>query len=258
MQTTCLCSAPFPPFLHWNKKDSSGFISIEIHFLYHIVLPIVLSRNIFCVPNQAEKFRHSTQLHIYSNFFKFLQISANMISPTSPKLKQVSTINSDIRSGRALAKSAASNTPSSSLSNTRNNRSPNPPTKRYSTHDISSVPQLPEMSNEQVFDLMEKEQDKIVVKMTREISQLQEELKALRAQSSSRNRRSSSISSNASLEIPRGEAHTAATIRRSSSSSHTHQLPQAQLHELAQENAALKHENEALKREIESLKAQLR
>ena len=103
MQTTCLCSAPFPPFLHWNKKDSSGFISIEIHFLYHIVLPIVLSRNIFCVPNQAEKFRHSTQLHIYSNFFKFLQISANMISPTSPKLKQVSTINSDIRSGRRKA-----------------------------------------------------------------------------------------------------------------------------------------------------------
>lgn len=182
-----------------------------------------------------------------------------MATPTSPDLKQVSTINNDIRIGRSPSTVGIL---ASGLANSRINRSPNPPVRRIS-HDSPPLPQLPEMTNEQVFDLMEKEQDKIVVKMTREISQLQEELKALRSQNTSRNRRSSSISSNASLEIPRGDSHACAPVRRSSSSSQTHLLSPAQLQEMALENTSLKNdiqvlrrENEALRREVDHLRAQ--
>lgn len=177
------------------------------------------------------------------------------MSSQSPELKQVSTINNDIRIGRGSV--SGKSVQSSSLSNSRNNRSPNPPTKRLS-HELHTAPQSPEMSSERVFDLMEKEQDKIVVKMTREISHLQEEIKALRAQANPRSRRSSSISSNASLELPRGDALTSTLIRRLSSSSQSGQLPQNHVQDILHENALLKHENEVLRREIDSLKTAMR
>ncbi|CAK7890990.1 hypothetical protein CAAN3_01S03114 [[Candida] anglica] len=119
--------------------------------------------------------------------------------------KNVSTISNELRIGRHSSITNNNYIPSSALSDARSNKSPHGTSRRYSFPKGGATPSehmnLRKMSNEQIIDLMEREQDAIVLKLMKEIESLKEENKSLKSslsnalQSSSLPRRTSSLSS---------------------------------------------------------------
>lgn len=111
----------------------------------------------------------------------------NIVTPKggqgSPNMLKVSTISNDIRIGRSP--SLKNNGLASSLSNVRNNRSPNhsrhgsmvgEDAEKLGPSQAEGSTNLRKLSNEQIIDLMEKEQDGIVVKLMKDINTLKQEL----------------------------------------------------------------------------------
>lgn len=154
--------------------------------------------------------------------------SSRSSSGSTPTYKSVSTISNELRIGRQGSHSNSNSncnyvTASSSLSDARVNRSLshdssssarrllfndcNAPSPTSNPPANSEQMNLRKMSNEQIIDLMEREQDGLVLKLMKEIDMLKEEnknLKALAGQSWSfsspqtagvSSRRTSSISS---------------------------------------------------------------
>ncbi|CAH2354725.1 hypothetical protein CLIB1423_18S02300 [[Candida] railenensis] len=124
-------------------------------------------------------------------------------SNTTPLFRNVSTISNELRIGRqpSIPNNSHSNyispgSSSSSLSDARNNRPSlgdlTNSSRRYSfPESISAAPSptsalnenmnLRKMSNEQIIDLLEREQDAMVLKLMKEIETLKEENKNLKA-----------------------------------------------------------------------------
>lgn len=200
-------------------------------------------------------------------------------SPKSPILKSLSTLQRDFRIGRS---------PNyvSTTQNVRNQLSPNPSYRRYTINDVDFGRSTGsgKLSNEHIFDLMEREQDGIVLKLMKEITALKEENRQLKSNINSMNsiRRTSSLSSNRSSVSSSSAANSVA-----SKQSHTHpalstsifnkddlhdsrkkfkrrysnEVPPPSLSSLNDHkndlNLSLKDENEELKREIRILRNQL-
>lgn len=176
----------------------------------------------------------------------------------SPNTLKISTINNDIRIGRSP--SIKNNGLASSLSNMRNNRSPNhsrhgsvagEDAEKLGLTQAEGSTNLRKLSSEQIIDIMEKEQDGIVVKLMRDINTLKQELHqwktgALPAQlkSPSFDHRLSVVSSTSSIDSVEREK----SRRRSST-----EAPPAGLlldNFLVSENYRLKQENDLLKQRL--------
>lgn len=179
---------------------------------------------------------------------------------TSPNMLKVSTINNDIRIGRSP--SIKNNGLASSLSNVRNHRSPN-----HSRHGSMVLDEtggekgpdgstnLRKLSNEQIIDLMEKEQDGIVVKLMRDINMLKNELNQWKTgmmpaqlRSPSFDHRLSVVSSTSSIES--GERERS---RRRSSNEAPPSGPLFENNQLISENTRLRQENELLRQKLNAL-----
>ncbi|CUM67170.1 uncharacterized protein PRCAT00004863001 [Priceomyces carsonii] len=113
----------------------------------------------------------------------------------SASMKEVSTISNDLRVGRASPLYISSST------NVRNNRSPNYSKRRYSMNeqDATQPEKQTKLNNNEIIDLMEREQDAIVLKLMKEIEYLKEENRALKSSMNAATRRKSSLGSSKSL-----------------------------------------------------------
>lgn len=120
----------------------------------------------------------------------------------------------------------------------RSNKSPgvNTPNRRFSYNDVEPTPvrSREKFNNEQIIDLMEREQDAIVLKLTREISQLKEENRMLRQ-----------AQNPANTQAKRDNADKKIKRKLLAGSSQRPQL----MEEIVKENEQLKKEIERLKRE---------
>lgn len=185
-------------------------------------------------------------------------------SCSSPNLGKVSTINNEIRIGRTPSFKGSTSTVSS-LSNARTNRSPVHSRQSSTTDDFAidklngspvEATNLRELSNEQIIDLMEKEQDGMVVRLTKEINALKHELVQLKTGLSSHPtapiRRSSSFENRLSVVSTASsvESMDRERFRRKSSNEGT-------LLNLFHDNNYLIHENNKLRQENELLRHQL-
>lgn len=180
----------------------------------------------------------------------------------SPNMLKVSTINNDIRIGRSS--SIKNNGLASSLSNVRNNRSPNhsrhgsivgDDADKLGPNQLEGSTNLRKLSNEQIIDLMEKEQDGIVVKLMKDINTLKQELHQWKTgvmptqlRSPSFDHRLSVVSSTSSVDSVERER-----IRRRSSN----EAPPAGSFfdngHLVSENNRLKQENDLLRQKLNEL-----
>lgn len=194
---------------------------------------------------------------------------SNTITPKSthgsPNMFKVSTINNDIRIGRSS--SINNNGFASSLSNVRNNRSPNNSQHGSTVGDEASYERatggqnegstnLRKLSNEQIIDLMEKEQDGIVVKLMKEINTLKQELNQWKTgimlaqlRSPSFDNRLSVISRTSSLE-----SVDRVKNRRRSSNEAPPAGPFLDSNHFGSENNRLRQENEILRQKLNELK----
>lgn len=192
-----------------------------LHLLHHIITLSMLSPKTKCLTpvNRPASNRSSID--------SSLSVLSSSSIATTPVFRNISTISNELRIGR-LGTSIPNNNYMSSPSDTARyivNRSPSLSNRRYSFPDqqpqnpgsgLFSAPSpspssagsdqvmnLRKMSNEQIIDLMEREQDGIVLKLMKEIELLKDENKNLKVAlsnalqlSSLTSRRTSSISSN--------------------------------------------------------------
>lgn len=224
--------------------------------------------------------------------------SSRSSSGSTPTYKSVSTISNELRIGRQGSYSNSNSncnyvTASSSLSDARVNRSlshdsnssarllllndcnaPSPPSNPPANTEQMN---LRKMSNEQIIDLMEREQDGLVLKLMKEIEHLKEEnknLKALAGQTWSLSslqtagvspRRTSSISS---AEVNKEDVRLPVSVRSNSKFSIEHEdacdrkkikrKPSYDIHRKSTTEYNLIERNHLLQEEINSLRTLLK